>query len=310
LASLTVGQLSNYAGDGFNVTETNLNNFLMINFFAADNPGEIYSLKLNMISEGIMSNGRVTLAGQPIALNGNPATIKIINNSPVSINTTYLFRIDDPYAMGKLRLLEINTAFWLLASKINVCPDINVGRFCVKMTVKYHYLRINDVNPNPFLIFIWQLADNAVLPANINVGTTNTQILDNLGFFSIENIANVLNAQTGIAQFLPVTTELRTDNIQTNGIWVIYQLGTSRVVHTTHDPVFGINQTGPMLTLQIVIIILSVTLVGILLVIVSCSIYICRGSTQKYYTELRMAQEEEPIFYDTVSTQSEELVTD
>jgi len=203
---------------------------------------------------------------------------------------------------GPLVKLVINNVYWLKSSNKNVCPDINIGRFCVKTTITYNYLR-NFGNNNPYLIFLWQFLANNIISTTLNAAPTNTQVINNLGFFTSENTAIVLDARTRIQQTLPVTVELRTDNIQTNGIWCIYQLGTGLNVHTTHDPVFGINQNGQTLTTEIVSLALTVGGVLFFLVILSCSIYLYRGNTQNYYRKMT-----DQLTID--ETQSEEPFTD
>jgi hypothetical protein len=302
LIQLTVAQqLISFTGDQFNVTlTTHINNFLSYNFNSVDLPGVIYTLKLTQIYEGGMSNGRVALSGQPIPLNGL-ATISTKKNT-ASINMTYTFNTNKYRVMTGFRQITITNAFWFKNSTKNVCPDINAGRFCVKTTIFYSYHQ-NPMNKNPYLIFVWELLANTIVSTTMNVATTNTQVINNLGFLSIENSAIVLNSQTGIQQTLPVAVELRRDNLPTNGIWVIYQLGTAMVVHTTHDPVFGVNQPGTTLTADMVILALSVSTGIVFLMILCCSIYIYLGTTKSYYLNLRGPEETDEI-------QSEELFTE
>jgi len=302
LIQLTVAQqLISFTGDQFNVTLTvDINNFLSYTFNSVDLPGVIYTLKLTQIYEGGMSNGRVALSGQPIPLNGL-VTMKT-NKNTASINMTYTFNTYNYRDMTGFKQIKITNAFWFKNSTKNVCPDINAGRFCVKTTIFYSYHQ-TPMNTNPYLIFLWELLANTIVSTTMNVATTNTQVINNLGFLSIENSAIVLNSQTGIQQTLPVAVELRRDNLPTNGIWVIYQLGTAMFLHTTHDPVFGINQPGTTLTADMVIMALSVSTGIVFLMILCCSIYIYLGTTKSYYLNLRGPEETDEI-------QSEELFTE
>jgi len=87
--------------------------------------------------------------------------------------------------------------------------------------------------------------------------------------------------------------EIRTDNVTTNGIWVVYNFGGSANVPFTvlHDPVVGVNVAPPALSIQIVTAALSAAVVLVFIVILSCSIYIYHGNTKDYYIKLRIRQE-------------------
>jgi hypothetical protein len=135
---------------------------------------------------------------------------------------------------------------------------------------------------------------NQIIATTMNPLINAQQVINNLGFFSVENtliLADTTNAFP--LQTTPVKLELRSDNITNNGIWSIYTLGTALNVKVTHDPAFGINNNGVTLTTQIVTIALSIGIVLVFLVILGCSIFIYNGNSKDYYRKLRVIQETE-----------------
>jgi len=171
---------------------------------------------------------------------------------------------------------------------VNVCPDAN-GRYCLKVIQSFSY---TPRNLGSSLVFHWQLLQNQLMGLTLNPLVASTQILNNLAFYSVENSAMVTDS-TGNKQTAAVTVELRTDNITTNGIWVVYTLPASNNIPFTvlHDPVVGVNVPPQALTIQIVTAALSAAVVVIFIVILGCSIYIYHGNTKDYYIKLRVMQE-------------------
>jgi len=276
-----------FAIDGFNITSQVVNNLMEIRFFALDTPTSVYTLRLTQVFEGMMVNGRVVPKGPNLLLPTMVYTITPITNT-MSYNISVTVAPPAATATG-LQNLAFTNAYWFKSSNKNVCPDAN-GRFCIKFTAVYQYIQ---TAANSMLVFVWDLLDNQVFASTTNPTATKPQVLNNLAFLTVEP-ATTNTDTTG--QFIPstqtVTVQMRTDNITSNGIWVIYNLGQPLNVHVTHDPIFGIN-TGQNLTLQIVTTALSIGIVVAFLAILGCSIYIYHGNTKSYYRKLRVVQEDE-----------------
>jgi len=294
--SFIEGQIiSGFTSQGFTVsafTDIGLHNtfFLNYNFSAADQPTTLYTLKLISIFEALPTgvNGRLT----PIVGSNIPITSLTMNppshmNTTTSINMTMSFTGTTPAV--PLTSLKLDHIFWLPGSGKTACPDVN-GRFCMKVIKTFTY---NLQNPQASLVFHWQLLENQIMSLTMNPNlVTSHQVLNNLAFYSLETMATGTNNQL-IPTPLTVTLELRTDNLTTNGIWVVYPLSTLNKppYSIVHDPVVGINAPTATLSIQIVTAALSAALVLAFLVILSCSIYIYHGNTKDYYIKLRIRQE-------------------
>jgi len=204
-----------------------------------------------------------------------------------NVTLTYPAKQQNPI-LDPLQNLVFNHVFWLPASGKNVCPDAN-GRLCLKITQSFSY---SPKIQGSSLVYHWQLSENQLTGLAMNTLATSNQVLNNLAFYSLENTALVTDA-IGNKQIVPVTVEIRTDNVTTNGIWVVYNFGGSANVPFTvlHDPVVGVNVAPPALSIQIVTAALSAAVVLVFIVILSCSIYIYHGNTKDYYIKLRIRQE-------------------
>jgi len=282
---------------GFNMsvtTDLGINNkfYLSYNFLATDTLTSQYSLKLVSIFEALTVNGKLTQTGLPLPMANYAPVLPVppVMTSTISSNLTLTSAAQQQNPiMDPLQDLVFNHVYWLPPSGKNVCPDAN-GRFCLKITQSFSY---SPKTPGASLVFHWQLFENQLMGLAMNpLLTTSTQILNNLAFYSLENQALVTDA-IGNKQIVPVTVQLRTDNVTTNGIWVVYNFGGSVAVPFTvlHDPVVGVNAAPPAVTIQIVTAALSAAVVLIFIVILSCSIYIYHGNTKEYYLELRLKED-------------------
>jgi len=290
-------QITKVNQDGFNITvaTVQLTNAMTYTFSANDAPNVIYSLQLISIFEAVNTNGVLTPNGAVSNLVPYTVAFTPLINPLTSYNSTFTYTPINPAAVN-ITSLVFTHAYWLKASKHNVCPDINIGRFCMKMIQTFTYTRKQPTTPNTNLVFHWQLFENNVM---INVmNTTNlkaSQVEANLGFVSVETLANVMETQPpGQATPMAVTTTLRQSLItpQLNGIWVAYNLGATVKPNVVHDPVMGINlNTGAALTIQIVTLALAISVVLAFVVMLGCSIYIYRGNSKAYYMKLRANQE-------------------
>jgi hypothetical protein len=283
---------------GFNMsatTDIGVNNkfYLSYNFVATDTLTSPYSLKLVSIFEATNQNGKLTQAPGtvlPMANYQPVLPVPPVMTNPMSSNMTLTFgaKQQNPI-MDPLQNLIFNHVFWLPPSGKNVCPDAN-GRYCLKVKQSFSYTpRVQGSS----LVFQWQLFENQVMGNALNILPTQNQVLNNLAFYSVENIAIVTDAQGNTFPIQPVTLQLRTDNVTTNGIWVIYNFPASLAVPfaVLHDPVVGVNIAPPALSIQIVTAALSAAVVLVFIVILSCSIYIYHGNTKDYYIKLRIRQE-------------------
>jgi len=259
-----------------------------INFAALDLPTSIYTLKLSAVYEGVMVNGRVVPNGiNQIAGFTFTATPFL---APALYYNMIIRGINNPPNKSFLSNLAVNNTYWLKSSNKNVCPDID-GRYCIKSQISFNY---QQALPNTILIFVWQFTANQVMATTMNPFATTPQVLNNLGFLTVETTTTNVDALgTKPTQTLPVKIEIRTDNITTNGIWVIYNLGAPNSVNVIHDPIFGINQNNGGTTFQIVTTALSIGIVLVFLIILGCSIYIYHGNTKQYYLKLRTIQDNE-----------------
>jgi len=270
------------------MTSSVVNNVININYYTIDAPTWVYTIRLTQIFEGQMLNGRIV----PLGLNMIPNLVPTIVTLPPT-TTSMNFNITlTPKAPNIVPIsnLVISNTYWLKTSGKNVCPDAN-ARYCVKFTAGFQYIQ---ATPNTNLVFVWELLNNQLLTPVVNPSATKPQVLNNLAFLSVEpstvNFDNLNPNLAGVAQ--PVRVEVRVDNITTNGVWVIYNLGTALNVRLAHDPVFGVNN-GVNLTIQIVTTALSIGIVIAFLVILGCSIYVYRGNTKAYYRQLRVIQDDE-----------------
>jgi len=279
--------LTPFSVDGFNMTQS-YGNLMDIHFHSLDLATSQYTLKLTAVYEGVMVNGRVMPNGiNQIAGFMYTATPYM---APNNYYNTIIKGTNTPPNKSFLANLVINNTYWLQSSKKNVCPDIN-GRYCVKSQISFNY---QQALPNTMLIFVWQLTANQVVATSMNPFATTPQVLNNLGFLTVETTTTNVDALgTKPTQTLPVKIEIRTDNITTNGIWVIYNLGAPNSVNVIHDPIFGINQNNGGTTFQIVTTALSIGIVLVFLIILGCSIYIYHGNTKQYYLKLRTIQDNE-----------------
>jgi len=288
-------QITKINQDGFNMTLSTVvgTNAMTYTFWANDAPNVVYALKLVSIFEATNINGVFT----PNGFTSNLGQYTVANNttpSLMSINNTFTYTPINPAAVNITSLTFAHT-YWLKSSKHNVCPDFNIGRFCMKMVQTFTYNRVQKL-PNTNLVFQWQLSENNVLANVMNTTIQRAaQVEANLGFVSVENMAIVTEtAFPSQGTPLAVTTMLHQSliNPQLNGIWVIYNLGTTQKPNVVHDPVMGINlNTGAALTIQIVTAALALGVVLAFLVILGCSIYIYRGNSKAYYIKLRQTQE-------------------
>jgi len=283
---------------GFNMsatTDIGVNNkfYLSYNFVATDTLTSPYSLKLVSIFEATNVNGKLTQAVGTVLpmVNYQPVLpVQPVMTTAMSSNVTLYFaaKQQNPI-MDPLQNLVFNHVFWLPASGKNVCPDAN-GRYCLKIKQSFSYSpRVIGSS----LVFHWQLFENQVMGNTLNILATQNQALNNLAFFSVENVATVTDGLGNVFQLQPVTLELRTDNVTTNGIWVVYHFPASMTFPfaVLHDPVVGVNIAPPALSIQIVTAALSAAVVVVFIVILSCSIYIYHGNTKDYYIKLRIRQE-------------------
>jgi len=292
-AQVTTGPV-NFQMDGFNMTSNvlTLNGYQNLDyyFYSLDNPTSIFTLRLAAVFEGIMFNGRVTQLG-PNQLTTMTYGIPTTNpNPPLYYNFSVTATANPPAKLTGLQTFTLAYTYYLKTSNVNKCPDIN-GRFCVKFTITYNYIQTTQ---NTVLVFVWQLLANQIIATTMNPLPTSQQVLNNLGFFNVENTISLTDTAAAFpVQVTPVRLELRSDNITNNGIWAIYSLGTALNVKVLHDPSFGINNNGATLTMQIVTTALSIGIVLVFLVILGCSIFIYNGNTKDYYRKLRVIQETE-----------------
>jgi len=289
-----------FAADGFNVSSFQMANGaapLDLAFHSVDQPGSIYILRLSAVYEGVLSNGRIV----PKTLLNMIATGMQYTTTyapPTATTPTHSFTMNAvnaaaPTATNGLVSFSTSNTYYTKASPTNICPDLN-GRFCIKTKITLDYTQMGVINTP--IIFVWQLLANQVTATATNpfAGTTTPQVLNNLGFLTIETNSQLSDKNTPTVNPIgsPVTMEIRTDNFTSNGIWVIYNLGTTVNSHVVHDPIFGINN-GLTLTVQIVTTALAVGIVLAFLIILGCSIYIYHGNTKGYYRKLRQGEESE-----------------
>jgi len=236
-----------------------------------------------------MLNGRVVPNGPNLIPNLTPTLTTNPTPQSYNFNITMTPKANPTTPVHISNLVLSNTYFAKITNK-NVCPDAN-GRFCIKLLATFQYAQ---TTPNTILVFVWELLNNQLLSPAINPTALKPQVLNNLAFLSVEpttfNSDTAVPAAAAIPQ--PVRVEVRMDNITTNGVWVIYNLGNALNVNVLHDPVFGVNN-GVNLTIQIVTIALSVGIVIAFLVILGCSIYVYHGNTKTYYRKLRVIQDDE-----------------
>jgi hypothetical protein len=276
--------------DGFNVTfQTDVNNNLNALFYSLDVPMERYTLSLRWVFEAALVNGKLVPAGAPVVMTAYNV-FPMMQMDKFSINVTIHYMPTNNLNVN-MQDMQFNYVYWFRNSTRNVCPDVNIGRFCVKTTEHFRY---NNHIQNSVMVFVWNLVDSSgVVPTtSIPVGISNLAI-NNLGFYSVENTANMLVNNMGNKQVvpLPVTMEFRFDNVTTNGMWVIYNnLGAVTKYDVTHDPVFGVNFQAPAVTIQIVTIAISVTVVLALVIVVSCSVYMYHTNSRDYYKKIRLLQ--------------------
>jgi len=293
-AQITTGPI-NFQMDGFNMTSQiqTLNGYqnFYYNFYALDLPASIFTLRLAAVFEGIMSNGRVIELGPNQLLTMTYQQPTTTPNPPLYYNFSITATANPPAKLNGLQSFTLANTYWLKTSNRNVCPDTINGRYCVKFTITFNYIQNTQ---NTILVFVWQLLANQIIATTMNPLINAQQVINNLGFFSVENTLILTDTTNAFPlQMTPVRLELRSDNITNNGIWSIYSLGTALNVKVTHDPAFGINNNGVTLTTQIVTTALSIGIVLVFLVILGCSIFIYNGNSKDYYRKLRVIQETE-----------------
>jgi len=274
----------------FNITTLSPNpttGVLEHNFYALDLPSSIYTLRLFAVFEGTMLNGRVVQLG----MNQLPGMTYAAPVIAAAMNNYYNFSFTATANGRTAGLLSFTLAnsYFLKISNHNVCPDPINGRFCVKFTVTFNWAQTVQ---NSMIVFVWQLLSNQVIATTMNPLVNGPQVINNLGYLHLENNFILTDmANTVPQQNQAVRLEIRADNNTNNGIWAVYQLGTAINAKVTHDPGFGIDNTGTSLTTQIVTIALSIGIVLVFLVILGCSAFIYNGNTQNYYRKLRRIEE-------------------
>jgi len=266
--------------------------YLSYNFIATDALTSNYTLKLVSIFEAKNVGGNFIQDPANILAVGNyqpvlPVPPVVTNTLSSNVTITFSAKAQNPIS-DPLQSLVFSHTYWLPASGKNSCPDAN-GRFCLKFTQSFTYSpRVQGQS----LVFHWQLFENQVMGTTLNTLPVQNQVLNNLAFFSVENTALITDFQQN-THLQPVNVFLRTDNITTNGIWVVYNFPVSTAIPfaVKHDPVVGVNLAPAALSIQIVTAALSAVVVVVFIVILSCSIYIYHGNTKDYYIKLRIRQE-------------------
>jgi len=272
------------------VTTNPVNNMLQYNYFATDLPAWQYTLSLKQVFEATKTAGTNNFVPDPMAQLGQP--VIVMQNYPTNITITVTYYAATT-SFGTFNQIVLKNVFSINGT---LCPDAN-GRFCVKSTHSFEYVRMPNQDMNKFMIFVWELKLNNITATAMNpaIPPPIFQVVNNLGFYNIENMIQVTefmmkNQPPKLLQ-KGVAVEVHTDNMTTMGIWTIYDVANMKHFSVVHDPIFGINKNSVGLAIEAVTIALSVGIVLAFLVVLVCAIYIYHGNTKEYYLELRLKED-------------------
>jgi len=271
----------------FNLTVTTnpINNFLVYQYFTTDLPTWQYTLSLKMLFEAAKVNGKFVPVPNQMPQLQAPTITKQINPTNITITVTY------GQVFNNLESLDLLQFVNVFPTNGTVCPDAN-GRFCVKSTHIFQYNRLAAQNMDKFMVFVWDFKMNNITATTMNPGPTPTfQIVNNQGFYNIENMIKITEKPNNLQFERPVTVEMHLDNATSMGIWVAYDVTQLKHFLVNHDPIFGINNVNGGLTIEAVTIALAVGIVLAFLVVLVCAIYIYHGNTKEYYLELRLKED-------------------